>query len=452
MLETSRWRRLLLVALAPSLVPAAARAACTLTTGDLDGNASPDLRIVGTPATQRVRLVNNAGALSVFLDCNGDGDFADASLGDLNGLALPGVEAVELQLKGRDTVEYEIQGAVSGALQQLAVTFGVGPNRLTVKGASGASLIDRSSLVVDVAGGPGVDTVELFLQELQPIRYSGVVLRGDLGAGNDVVSFVGTPWTGLQQSFAFDVDVDLALGAGHNLVTLDGKAMDVDSSGTDLCFVRLDIGGGDVASGSDTVLMSGPHSITGRLFVNARLRAGNDSFVGSLDSGAGNSVFFGHLRYRVNGGPGADLLTLPDAGQTSDGSLNGVLEGLYDVALEGGPGNDTLTFDSTFTGLGGGLFRLWADGGDNADTLIAETIHVPDTSTGDSLSLGLQGGRGNDTLFLSGFDPAGKFSQFISMGARFSNGGPNANDLCLGTDFLGNLLLVPLNCEQGFGF
>lgn len=442
------WRRLLLVALAPSLVPAAARAACLLTTGDLDGNGSPDLRIVATPAPQNVRLVNDAGALSLFLDCNGDGDFADAAMGDLNGLPLPGVEAIDLQLKGRDAVEYELQGAVSGSLHHVAVAFLAGPNRLTVKGASGASLIDRASLVVDVTGGAGADTVELFLDELQPIRYSGVVLRGDLGAGNDVVSFVGTPWTGLQQSFSFDVDVDLALGAGHNLVTLDGRLMEVSSSGTDLGFVRVDIGGGDVAAGSDTVLMSGPLAITGRLFVNARLRAGNDSFVGGMDSGGGNSVFFGHLRYRVNGGPGADLLALPDAGQTSNGSLNGVLEGLFEASLEGGPGNDVLTFDSTFTGLGGGLLRLWEDGGDHVDTLIAETIHVPDTSTGDTLSLGLQGGRGNDTLFLSGFDPDGKFT---ALGAPFSNGGPNANDLCLGTKFLGNVLLVPLNCERGFG-
>lgn len=444
-MKSKRWRRRLLVAVAVSLVPTAARAACPLTTGDLDGNGTPDLRIVGTAAPQNVLLVNNAGALSLSLDCNGDGDYVDASLGDLNGAAFPGVEAVDLQLKGRDTVEYEVQGAAIGVVQLVTVAFRAGPNRLTVKGASGSSLADRSSLVFDVVGGAGADTVELLLEPLHPIRDSGVVLRGDLGAGDDVVNFLGTTGT-VFQSFAFDIDVDLALGAGHNRVTLDARTMEVLSSGSDQAFVRFDIEGGDVAAGSDTVRMEGPLSMTGRLFVNARLRSGNDSFVSSQDSGAGNSVFAGHLRYRLSGGPGADLLSMPDGGQTAGGGINGVLEGLFDVALAGGTNSDILTFDSTFTSIGGGLFRLRADGGDQADTLLVETFHVPDGSTGEQMSLSLHGGRGNDTLLLTAIDPDGSVAP---LGIHFSNGGPDAGDLCLGIPLV---LSFPLNCELGFVF
>jgi hypothetical protein len=137
---------------------------------------------------------------------------------------------------------------------------------------------------------------------------------------------------------------------------------------------------------------------------------------------------------------------MPDAGQTVSGSPNGVLEGLFDVALDGGTHSDILTFDATFTSLGGGLFRLRADGGDQADTLLVETFHVPDGSTGELLSLALHGGRGNDTLLLTGLDPDGSVTP---LGPHFSNGGPNATDLCLG---IPPALAFPLNCELGFVF
>jgi hypothetical protein len=48
---------------------------------DLDGNGTDDLRIVGTALRQVLELVFAEPNLTVNLDCNGDGDTADAGEG-----------------------------------------------------------------------------------------------------------------------------------------------------------------------------------------------------------------------------------------------------------------------------------------------------------------------------------------------------------------------------------
>lgn len=54
--------------------------ACSVTTGDFDGNGTDDLRIVGDLKNQHVLITeHNTGGnqTRVQVDCNGDADFTD---------------------------------------------------------------------------------------------------------------------------------------------------------------------------------------------------------------------------------------------------------------------------------------------------------------------------------------------------------------------------------------
>src|SRR5262245_38827956 len=63
-------------AVAP-LGPARAWAACSVSQGDLDGNGSPDVRIVGDARPQRIVISDSQSSYRVQVDCDGNGRFTD---------------------------------------------------------------------------------------------------------------------------------------------------------------------------------------------------------------------------------------------------------------------------------------------------------------------------------------------------------------------------------------
>src|SRR5262249_3468671 len=187
-----------------------AAAACPVV-DDYDSKGHRFLQVVGTAGKQTAIVTLGASTTVLSLDCNGDGDFTDAGLGDLNAAAEGSVDGLELQLGGADTITVNLSGDFSQVAKALRFTLGPGTNVVNVGSSGPLTFSDEVRLQVDILGGAGVDKPSLDFSNII-LNDSAIIVRADLGGGNDVAS-LSAP---LQNSGTAAFSVDLALGLGAN--------------------------------------------------------------------------------------------------------------------------------------------------------------------------------------------------------------------------------------------
>jgi len=413
---------------AAALVLAAPRlglaASCTVTSGDLDANGTPDLKITGSSGLQTLVLDDDAAGIIVSLDCNHDGDFLDTALGDVNATAYPGVETMVVQMGGLDTITYNQQAPFSGVVRNLQITLGPNANFVTVTGNDTISA--NSSLVVDLFGGPNLDTVTVDFAAAT-LNNSALVVYAELGTGSDVFT-VHEP-----QATNSKVDVEASLGLGDNRVLVDSAG---SVSNSDLRFYLE--GGDNTLYTHDYVNTSFASSLTNssRVQIFASLRDGEDLFNAAFPTGFA-ALTGSEARLRASGHTGNDFLSVSDGVQVGAATVNGLLE----AVLRGGPGNDAL--DVNWNGLtGSGTLRTREHGGVFVDKVFLSVL--TGSSSSNNLDLLVQGGRANDTVFSAVFDPGGSAS-YSPAGSTILDGGLE-NDICI---LFGDGTNESVNCEPG---
>jgi hypothetical protein len=362
--------------------------------------------------TLQVTFTAAAGGISrttLSLDCNGDNDFDDTSLGDLKDVIVDRLEILDVQLKGNDTISLAFAAGQNfdGDSKSIQILLGPGTNTVTL--GSGVALLSNSKLLLDVVGGSATDVVNLQLQQLLAgiTGASALDFRIDTGLGNDQLN-VALPGLGQGSS----LDLHASLGPGTNSFNLTSALNISDSTAT------IEVEGG---VGVDTVNASfGADLINNsRVLLSADLLAGNDTFTANVDLANVDIQAGSELRLKARGGAGIDTLRLTRNG-TTGGSRT--LAGILDVDFAGGAGNDVLDVD---LGAGGfvtsGSLRIQADGGANNDTL---TATVEATSSGTpTCDLAFTGGSGNDKLTFAGAFNGATAGDFGPAGTVVIDGG-----------------------------
>jgi hypothetical protein len=409
-------------------VPAVVRAAaCAVTSADLDGNGTPDLKILGNSNPQHLEVQDDGTGLTVFLDCNGNNLFTDPpSSGDINGQFFPGIETLNVQLAGKDSIKYTQTGTWTGVVRNLQIILGPFANTLTIIG--NGAINANSSFVLDLQGGPNLDTVTLDFSAAS-LSNSALIVYADLNSGSDVFT-VHEP-----QANASKVDVRVNLGTGDNQALVDSAAPLVQSSS-----FRVNVEGDNNALYQhDRITTSfGGTFDDSRVLVNANLRDGEDFAVFHFPGSALSVLNGSELRVRASGNLSNDDLSVDDAGGTG-AILN---DGLIEAVLRGGPGIDTL--DVNLNGMAGsGTLRVREHGGVQPDKIFCSIL--TDSTSTNALDLLVQGGRANDTVLSVVYDPGGN-ATFGPAGAAILDGGLE-NDACLAG---GAASVETLNCEPGF--
>src|SRR5262249_32793651 len=144
--------------------PPAAAAAPACHTEDAYEDAGTGLRIVGSAGKQTLTLeARDFGTTFLSLDCNNDGDTNDVAAGDIPPHLLPFPHAFyPTQPKGNAPISIAIPaGTHSGYRGRFIVTLGAGTNTLSIGPQGAVTLDSHSSLLIDVLGGAGADTVNI---------------------------------------------------------------------------------------------------------------------------------------------------------------------------------------------------------------------------------------------------------------------------------------------------
>ncbi|MBI3932816.1 MAG: hypothetical protein HY317_05315 [Acidobacteria bacterium] len=402
--------------------PRSSAAACGVTSADLDGNGSPDLKILGTTAAQTLTLIDNGTDVVVSLNCNTDSDFTDA--GELDSVPFAGVETLIVSLGGRDTITYTQAANLTGVHRGFILTLGPYGNTLTFTNP-GFAIESNSTFVLDVTGASHADTLT-FDYAAGTVDSSVLVLRGDLSAGPDVVS-IKTP-----SATNAHVELDLGLGLGLNVMNLEiGGAL----AGTTT--LRSNVEGGDVAASFDdaSVTLGGAVGGSARVLTGWNLRTGADRIEATFDQTGFGVAAGGEVRLRASGGVGDDDLVVH--GTTSGGPST--VDGLVEVVLRGGPGVDTVNFD-WYGMTGTGTCRLRAHGGVQPDAVLS--AFLADASSANVLDFAVQGGRGDDLVYSAVFDPSGALSYAAGGSALLD--GASERDVCVA---FGDGVHETVNCE-----
>jgi len=238
-----------------------------------------------------------------------------------------------------------------------------------LRGGAGSDKIDGGEDDDNIDGGPGADII-------------------DGGAGNDTIA-------------GGDGDDTIDGGDGNDLI--DGGAGNDDIDGGDGDTIAHGGPGNDILTGSD----DGTHHLFGD--------AGDDRLIGAeigdtLNGGAGKDVLFGgDGDDALDGGADDDRL---DGGGGNDflrgGAGNDTLLGSGGAdTLHGGPGHDLILGSDGNDVLDGGLGHDWLHGGTGSDPQTGGDgddiflVRAGDVPAGEIEIV--NGGRGTDVLFLTGF-------------------------------------------------
>jgi hypothetical protein len=412
---------LLSAALLAAALPALAVPLCS---ADIDFQR---LTFSGTPGKQTLILtVDVSGVVSAQLDCNGDGDFVDTAAGDIDGDSYGNVDQIYFALKGNDTITINQTGPWAGQKKDFQFLLGVGTNSVSYD-SNGNGISANSRIAFEVAGGTGADTVDLAFAG-NPVDQSSILIRADLGAGNDVMS-LALPTTATTGR----LNADVSLGAGINAFTMtQGTAV---TSGE----VNLEIEGG---TGKDTVTLNPTVVTGGRMRINTQLGAGNDVYVANLDLSLLDLASNADLFLSADGAGGNDNLAVTRNGTTASATgIQGAAD--LDIRLNGGIGNDTLTVDLGGGGIDAftnGTIRVRADGGAGNDLV---TVIFDSTGPG-RYDVAVTGGPGNDTL--SATHNATGSPSYV-QGAMILDGGLGIIDTCTTAGSSASSLHL-LNCER----
>jgi hypothetical protein len=408
--------------------PVQAALVCSMASGEDDGS----FRILGDVRKQQLLIamkppaaVGGVALADVFLDCNGDGLTTGAE--DLRRTNV-NADAFDIRLGGSDTIAityragtYDGGANALGSSRRFTVTSGPGTNVLTLA-TDGVVSLSNARLTLDVLGGAAADKVDVQLGEAVTggAGPAAVIVRADLGAGNDTMTLV------LPEMSATSFESRVQLGLGSNTFTAEqSPATSIAGSS-----VTLDVEGG---SGVDSVTarFKGMLANSARAIVNADLGAGNDVFTGAVDLATTIVASGNSLRFKAKGGLGNDKLTL-----TRNGTLGAAqrLAGLLEAELLGGAGVDTIDVDLAAGGFDmRGTLRLALDGGAGNDALAL----LFDASQGASariFDISFMGGIGNDALKLAFNDASATTTadNFGPAGTILFDGGAGS-DTCTAT-------------------
>ena len=205
-------------ALAVLVVLAAPRpglAGCSVVEGDHDNSGTTDVRLLGDTARQSAVIeIHGDGSYLVSLDCNHDGDYADAGDAVKSG---PGpIESFYVELGGNDDVAVVQTGNIDGVSKDIVVIETTGVNAITYD-TQGFGILNNSNLGIEIIGGSRFEKVTLDFSG-STISNSVVNVRGDLGSDGDRVDVLSALAT-----TGSDVDIDLDMGPGANRVTFDDE-------------------------------------------------------------------------------------------------------------------------------------------------------------------------------------------------------------------------------------
>jgi len=279
---------------------------------DLNGNAMPDLQIMGNARKQIVHIVDDPAANKTLLsiDRNGDGDLDDP--GDIKDeLLATGFDVIEVKLKGgKDIFEYQAISDFTGTTRELRVSTGSGADQATM---------NLQSLI-------GADT-----------NFKSTVW---LGAGNDrftgnlVINSFGVTGTG---------EFNVHGGAGNDQITMTRSNPPEMETGTVLT----------------------PATLNGLLTMNLYGDTGQDRTMIDFGVAGGFDIqSAGRMQLRSDGGTSSDAM-LVTFRNTSTSS------GTYDLQLLGNKGNDLFSFGVFDESAGGVQFENDAallDGGKGKDS------------------------------------------------------------------------------------
>jgi hypothetical protein len=386
-------------------------AACSIVQGDFDANGTLDMRIRGDAGPQFLKVIDDGAQTDVRLSCNGDEDFTDPT--DIFILTEEPVETFDVALGGKDNIRFTLfaPSAEVRTRRDLTLTLGPGGNLV---GIDGALALNQGSLMVDLQGGAGPDRVTIG----PAFSRAALIVRGDLGAGDDSFEFGLTEATTSGATALIGVD----LGLGNNQVIYQMPSL-LNA------MVSVDVEGADVPTARDAVrleiLPTIPLTQKARFYFDAWLRRGDDALgIESLGTPAPGFTIdaTSEARIHVDGGEGNDVLAA-----ALERSAH---QGLFALRLNGGLGNDVISLDwNELGGTGGtGVDRLRLDGGEGNDTVMASLgTQSAATVLLDLLELG---GRGADTVYQALLGAPNL--RFPVSGATVLDGGRDRPDTCVG--------------------
>ncbi|MBI3932815.1 MAG: hypothetical protein HY317_05310 [Acidobacteria bacterium] len=388
-------------------------AAGCLTTGDFDGDGRQDMLFKAGTGKNTLVVVSGPTETTVTLDCNGDGDFADAS--DLNAQVFSGdFHVYDVQLGGADTITFNVPSNWSAISRSVQLVLGPGTNNVHLTTAGGAVLQAGSRLQMEVVGYLQYDRVNLTTPGLDA---SSFLFRADLSSGNDDVDLtLGGDVTG-----GSVLDVDAVLSVGSNTFDFLQAGKTVDAS-TLLIHVE---GAGGVERVTSS--LNGTISGAARMLFTAELGGGSDLYTGTVDLAAFDLTGPAEARFEVAGGVGSDILSFTRNG--TSGGASTTLGGLLDVRLTGGTGNDKLTVDLAGGGfsIDGGTLGAWLDSGASDDKLDV-FLEAASSSTNPNFDVHVNGGGQNDTITFSLLNGGpNTAANYGPAGAAFVDGGAGNN-------------------------
>jgi Ca2+-binding RTX toxin-like protein len=192
-------------------------------------------------------------------------------------------------------------------------------------------------------------------------RLGSINVEG--GAGSDVIFISGAN------------DSLVRAGAGNDYVLADGNAQLYGGAGDDILIGNIVFGedGDDVVFGNALAVGGAGNDRITMFAINPEAE---DLTAGLAFGGDGDDTIIGEVRANVDGGAGADVISLRAGGFANGGDGADTLTAFGDATLEGGAGADDILL----------LASGKVDGGDGADNITA-TFYAT-----------VKGGKGNDVI------------------------------------------------------
>jgi hypothetical protein len=407
-------------------MPAVARAQCTLVAKDIDGNGRKDMQIDGAPGTTGTVIINAEPAqATVTVVCGGIAN--KVYIGDFS--------VFFVYLRGNARVTFNVTGNWVDSHKKIAIQSGYSGVSVVV---GGTGTMTNSSLLVEVAGMAAADSFTVAPPLMDNSRYE---VHADLADGNDTAIInLKNPITNGSVVGINVTTGDGNLSSGVNTGRITQTAL-IDAT------VSVDFDGTNNGNLTDYgyLTLAGPIGPGGRLTVRSDLGDGPNSFRGSVSLPLFSVAAGGEVHVDVWGRSGSDDLSVSRTGTL--GGAGSVMAGLLDINLDGGAGADLISVDLAGGGFKlDGTLRIRENGGPGADNLTA-LVDVDASSTTPNLDVYLYGGAGGDRLNATIHDNGPRTPANYGLGeAAFLDGGVDAGDIC--TVGAGNTGLVhKRNCE-----
>ncbi len=406
-----------ILAVAPLALLARPAHACTVTLADLDGDGVQDILLkADTNKHQIATITVEQTQTTITFQCPG---------GFNNRVFSPPLGVIDVRYAD---VNYNITGVLAGFHQAVYAKYS---SNFTLGGTG--SLTANSSIYLDDRGGVGPQTLNVNLPPV--IDNSALRVRTDLGDDTDQTNLTAAGLITGNSSVELRMTSGDGTRAGANGLTFNHSGQLMDGS------LLVDFEGGpaiDLYKGT----LGGEIGPNGRLTVRTYLGNGNDGFNQKINSSTFVVDPGGEVRYRVQGGDGNDIILFQR--DTTIPLITAADNGELDVAIDGGPGADTITVDLAGGGMTyNGLLRLRVDG-DSGNDVTKVLLDLAPASLTPKLDVFVGGESGNDTTTFN-LNTNGAPVDYGPAGAAIVHGGTGTTDKCVVGGVGGTV--VTLGCE-----